>query len=438
MSLTQQQLLQNLLERENKTPFTAKFEGDPLQTLQFISQIKQFLLVNGFTTPLVRFRRIFNTLPEAIRRSFLNKHTKETEMTIEKLCTWLLVQYPPAFDKRDFIVNLKAMEIRRNENPKGVWDRFMLKRKQMNEAIGLLNQGITAKAEKIKQLTEEQLIDALTGIFIRKNSRADLDNDGSINELTLEYIAKKNPKTLRDWTALFETIGDELVPRCTQTDDRYQFTTYPPDPLDFDIYSSKSKHQTATDSDDEYLTELYEEYDGQKAEEFRDDGKIAALKRPYFDVSKANGPPPKRQRRAAIGNLIVCRRCSRRGHHINDCRTNFDVFGQFIDDGNPFCHKCKQRGHLQSRCSALKRDFDNESLIERQQIDNREINTFQKGGDPKTPPNHPDAQKAITQSLAALVKNVQKDDKLTEAEKEAISDHLIAAGQAAKQCYARH
>ena len=101
-------------------------------------------------------------------------------MTIEKLCTWLLVQYPPSLDKRDFIVNLKAMEIRRNENPKGVWDRFMLKRKQMNEAIGLLNQGITAKAEKMKQLTEEQLIDALTGIFIRKNNRADLDNDGSI------------------------------------------------------------------------------------------------------------------------------------------------------------------------------------------------------------------------------------------------------------------
>lgn len=459
------ELLANLLERDNKTPFTAKFNGEPRKTLEFISQINRYLLVNGFTSPIVKFRRIFNTLSEAMRRSFLNEYTKAEEMTVEFLTAWLLVQYPPSFNKHHFIMNLKAMTIRRNENPKNVWNRVIIKQKQMNEAIALLNVGVNAKKERIRQLTEEQVIDALTGIFIRKNNRADYDNDGNINRMTINYLAKKNPKTLKDWREAFDKIGDELVPRCTQSDTRYQYTTYPPDPLDLDIYAAKSKVKKAKKSQLNGYQQRKRgdgRRKGKQKSRFQPNGRRLGRKRAYWGDNNADGPSPRKQKYNDKTSSIECYRCGKRGHKSNNCQTNYDASGQFINDGNPFCHNCKQRGHLRSECTKKKaggkvkstnsmqlhctrclrnnhlaKDCFAKTYQNGQPIEG-EINAFQKGANDYNADNCTGGYEAIKRTLALLTQNVQKDENLTQEEKDSLHDQIINTSETTNMYYARH
>ncbi len=85
--------------------------------------------------------------------------------------------------------------MRRGENPLLVYERFCVKLKKIQKSIKLINKSRNV-GEKILPVQLHDQLEALTGIFVRKNNSEQYNNKHVINELTVDYIVKKHPKTL--------------------------------------------------------------------------------------------------------------------------------------------------------------------------------------------------------------------------------------------------
>ena len=191
------QILQQMMEMQNQVVFTHKFTGSHRETLPYIFAMRRFFNINLFTNEMIKFRKVFNTLPVHFQNQFMTQHQNARQWTINNFETWMLRTYPPPQSKHDFLVKLKSIRLRRNEDPNIVYNAYQAKLDIVNQAITLLNESITDREEKLDVISNEQQMDILTGIFVRNNNEARYKNQGAINRLVVGYVGRKNPRKLR-------------------------------------------------------------------------------------------------------------------------------------------------------------------------------------------------------------------------------------------------
>jgi len=341
-------VFRRLLETNNKAEFTAKFSGNHRDVIPFIFEIDKFLKVNGLSDPGIRFRRIFNTLDLHYQNLFMEDQQNDAALTVELLKRWLIKKFPPPPMKHEFLFKLKSIKMRKNEDPKLVFDKFKSILHRIDKAIEYINQN--RDQGKVADVSKEQAVDALSAIFIRNNNKSKFGNDGKINKTMVQYIGRKNPKTYDDWNSMFNGIEANLIPACFKTLPDYQFIPYQSDKADYDIYKRSSKQP-----------------DGNKTY--------------HKTTRKESGKKRKRKQTFKTDNKKrkysqYCGRCGRNNHLESDCFATHDVFGKSLskakygnnssknannydnNDNNrqnkskKFCKRCKRNNHYINECNA--------------------------------------------------------------------------------------
>ena len=250
--------------------------------------------------------------------------------------------------KHEFLFRLKSIKMRKNEDPKLVFDKFRSILHRIDEAIEYINEN--RPTGKVADVTKEQAVDALSAIFIRNNNKPKFNNDGKINKTLVSYIGKKNPKTYEEWKAMFAGIEADLIPACFKTLPEYQFIPYQSDKADYDIYKQSFKQS-----------------DGNKS--------VPKM------TKNESGKKRKRKQTLKSGNKKrkynqYCGRCGRNNHSEPECVASYDVFRKPLfkskygnnsnnnnsnynrngnnrqNIGNKFCKRCKRNNHLLADCNA--------------------------------------------------------------------------------------
>ncbi len=250
-----------MMELSNKAKFDMEFSRNPCDTLEFIFAAKQFLKVNTFKDESVKFMRIFNVFDYDIKSDFMNEYgddsdddidvkdnDKADQMIVKNIYKYLLDRYTPSVSKHIFVIRLKSDIQRRNEDPSLVYLRYKIKLKKIKNSIKIMNKYRINNIEKIR--TETQL-EALKGIFIRKNNNKKYNNTGKINELTFKYIVDKNPKTVNDWDELFDGIKTDLISDMFDGMKEYEYQSYAVNEKDLDVHSHRKRYRNDSDNDDE-------------------------------------------------------------------------------------------------------------------------------------------------------------------------------------------
>ena len=112
-ALLRQQALS--LESQNPATFTIEFIGKAQKTLPWIFAANKSLRINAFSSPVIRFQRIFNSMDTHYQNQFMMSipNDKDEENLIwESLKTWILKTYPPLITKYEFVQKLKSMVMR--------------------------------------------------------------------------------------------------------------------------------------------------------------------------------------------------------------------------------------------------------------------------------------------------------------------------------------
>lgn len=269
-------------------------------------------------------------------------------LTVELLKSWLIKKFPPPPMKHEFLFKLKSIKMRKNEDPKLVFDKFKSILHRIDKAIEYINEN--RDQGPIADVSREQAVDALAAIFIRNNNKPKFGNDGKINKTMVQYIGRKNPKTYEDWNALFINIEASLIPACFKTLPDYQFIPYQSDKADYDIYKRSSKQS-----------------DGNKTY--------------HKTTRKESGKKRKRKQTLKTDNKKrkynqYCGRCGRNNHLEVNCFATHNVFGKSLGEakygnnsnknannhnnngdnrqnkGKKFCKRCKRNNHYVNECHA--------------------------------------------------------------------------------------
>ena len=324
-----EQLLTRLLETNNDSEFTRKFTANRRDTLPYIFAIDSFIRLQNITDDTIAFRKIIKSLDDGHRNLFMSDHVEEEKLTINMLKIWLLERYPPPPMKHEWIIRLKQIRMRKNEDPLLVYQKFLTILDKVNRAINYLNSDLDENSSKrIPKISDELKHEILSGIFIRNNNEMRCNNRGTINKETRKYIAKKDPTCYKDWKPIFLSMEMELIPRCYQTLAEYQYQTYPFCANEYDIYLPPKKKQTTTPNS--------------KNDSNR--------KRKHDDEDdKDNEPSRKRQKKG------FCNNCGKKGHHAYECRSKQKRKDKDVKPHRkPFCKRCKRDNHVIRDCRATR------------------------------------------------------------------------------------
>ena len=217
-------VFQRLLETNDPAEFTAKFSGQNRDVLPFIFEIDKFVKVNGLTDEAIKFRRIFNTLDGHFQNLFMEDQDRNVNLTIELLKTWLISKFPPPPMKHEWLFKLKSIKMRKNEDPKLVFDKFQTILTRVDDAIDYTNEN-RSRVARIRGVTNEQIIESLTAIFIRNNNQSKFGNDGIINQKVVNFIYRKDPSTFEDWKQTFTDMQTQLISNCFKSLKEWQYRT---------------------------------------------------------------------------------------------------------------------------------------------------------------------------------------------------------------------
>ena len=244
--------------------------------------------------------------------------------------------------KHEWLFKLKSIKMRKNEDPKLVFDKFNTILGRIDDAIDYINK-TRDRLGRIRGVTNEQIIEALTAIFIRNNNQSKFGNDGVINQKVVNFIYRKNPSTTDDWTTIFTDMQTQLIPNCFKSLKNWQYITYPTNVSDYDIYKKPSK----------------------RPEDNKPDPKI---------TKKESGKKRKRKQTFKGGNKKrkynqYCGRCGRNNHPESECFASYDAFGKQIsksnhvnnsnnndnnhqNKGRKYCKRCTRNNHYTNECNA--------------------------------------------------------------------------------------
>ena len=201
-----EKIMDRMIQSNNKAEFKKKFSGNYRDTLPYIFAMDKFLKVQDIRDDTIKFRKIFNSIDEGYQDLYIGEQPEDAKLTIESLQKWLLTTFPPPPMKHEWVIKLKRIRMRKNEDPLLVYGRYKALLKKINKAIDYINVGIPAIPDQVKKITGDQKCEILTGIFIRNNDKAELDNDGKINHKVKKLIASKDPRKIMDWVQIFREI----------------------------------------------------------------------------------------------------------------------------------------------------------------------------------------------------------------------------------------
>ena len=340
-------LFVRLLQTNNPVPFKAKFTGENREVLPFIFEIDKYVKINGLTDKGIQFRRVFNALEIHYQNLFMEDQDANAELTVDLLKSWLIKKFPPPPMKHEFLFKLKSIKMRKNEDPKLVFDKFKTILKRIDAATDYINTTRDQDA-RVRVVSNEQILDALTAIFIRNNNSSKFDNDGLINQKVVQFIYRKNPSKYDDWKTIFNDMEKQLIPTSFKSLREYQYVTYPTDLSDYDIYKKPSKLHENNGSN-------------------------------HKTTKKTTGKKRKRSQTFKGGNKKrkynqYCGRCGRNNHPESECFATHDVFGNSINKPRPgndrnvnnntnngnnqqnrgkkYCKRCRRTNHYTNECNA--------------------------------------------------------------------------------------
>ena len=161
-----------LLQTNNPAQFTAKFSGQNREVLPYIFEIDNFVKINNLTDEGVKFQRIFNTLDSHFQSLYMEDQRQRAaaaDYTIATLKTWLIEKFPPPPMKHECLFKLKSIKMRKNEDPKLVYHKFNTILGRIDDAITLINT-TRDRVGRVRGVTNEQVIEALSAIFVRNNN----------------------------------------------------------------------------------------------------------------------------------------------------------------------------------------------------------------------------------------------------------------------------
>ena len=326
-------LLTRLLETNNDSVFTRKFTANRRDTLPYIFAMESFLRIQNITDTTIAFRKVIKSLDEGHRDLFMSDHVREDKLTVNMLKIWLLDRYPPPPMRHEWIIRLKQIRMRKNEDPLLVYQKFNTILEKVDRAIAYLNLDLDEDSSKrIPIISDELKHEILSGIFIRNNNQIRCNNEGTINKRTREYIAKVDPTCFKDWKPIFISMELDLIPQCYQTLPEWQYQTYSFCANDYEIYlppkDGSRLHKKSSQKDDDH---------NRKRKQLHSD-----------QNDKDKQPPRKRQR------SNTCNICGKRGHYSYDCR--YKQKKKDRDDRPPrkFCKRCKRDNHHVKDCRATR------------------------------------------------------------------------------------
>ena len=344
-----------LLENNNPIKFNYPFTGNHYETLPWIFAAEKYLRVNTFTTPKIKFQRIFSSMNENYQNRYLIDTEKDPQnLSFDKLKTWVLKEYPPPKTKYEFKLKLKAMLTYKNEDPNVAYSRFKYKLARINKAIETINEGLKAQSdalhpndeEKAKQhfkdtklypVSVEDKREALTRMFIIRNNSPRFNNVGKVNDRVVKYLLAEDPRQMKDWDKCFNDMKQKLIPRLLDGQKEYEYIHYPIDKNDDTIYVKKH-HQTKTPNHPNVPRPKPRNPHGKRGRDSDNNPK---------------GPPKKRLK------TITCTRCYRRGHHVKQCFADKDANGNLLKSPAPkqqpqspkgSCTICGKTNHPTRKC----------------------------------------------------------------------------------------
>ena len=217
------QHFQKLAQLQNPVPFTTKFTGDHADTLNWCHAVTNYMDINLLEDDKMAFRLIFPSLPAAVRSLYMSEYRaiagddvenkRKERFTVEFLQTWIIQRYPPMQSRVDFIKQLKRIRMRKDEDPKIVWNKMKAKMAEVDAAIVTINKSLDAD-KKLAAITDHNKWEICCSIFINNNNQAKLGNNGVINHETVKQICGQNPQNFNDFATIFKTIHDKVMPKC--------------------------------------------------------------------------------------------------------------------------------------------------------------------------------------------------------------------------------
>ena len=370
----------SLLETQSAAAFTDTFSELPIDTLRFLDRIDRYIKVHNLKDEALKFQRVFITLSVGIRDRFFIDNKDESVFTIKLLKQWLLKNYPPPFSKHHFHRNLNSMSMRKNEDPKRVYDIFMARKNKINAAIIQINYNLPADA-KFGALDDEFLLDALNGIFIRRNNNPKYGNVGNINRETFNKVKKADPHTLDDYEEVFKNITSELFPYCLQSHYAWNYIHYPSNGKEYDIYTFFRVQQGVSNDkndrngkkamigrDDRKRLEVgkhgREDFVSRSESNFGGQGRVGYNQRKRDYEFNYEGNARKRTKNNHENELLYCNRCGRDNHIIDQCHALYHDNGTWLGQkgrvrktrsqrtaGKIFrCYACNEPGHIAKNC----------------------------------------------------------------------------------------
>ena len=366
--------------------------------------------------------------------------------------------------KHEWIIRLKQIKMRRNEDPLLVWQKFLTILDKVDGAINYLNSDLDEDSPKrLPNISDDLKHEILSGIFIRNNNQMRCSNVGTINKRTRKYIASKDPTAWKDWKLIFTAMELELIPQCYQTLPEYQYQSYPFCPDDYNIYLSPKKRKPRMSKDsyepnpncprDEHLIERSQHEFGEQSEE-QETGNDSDKTRHF--AHKSNSGTDAKDERHQSHHKLFCRRCERNNHNEKDCRATRYYDGTPIKDdksneiregyrlrneehrGRDRHKRDRYNSRRRDRLSSRSRSRDrNEETIERSQHKlERSQHKFErshpksrvtwgdKGKDEDLSGGNENRNKCYRRSIAALSKEVNEDLSLDADQAEQIQEYI--------------
>ena len=339
-------IFRRLLETSNPAEFTAKFTGQNRDVLPFIFEIDKFAKVNGLTDEGVKFRRIFNTIDIHFQNLFMEDQDENAELTVESLKTWLISKFPPPPMKHEWLFKLKSIKMRKNEDPKLVFDKFQTILSRVDDAIDYTNKNRT-RAGRVRGVTNEQIIESLKAIFIRNNNQSKFGNDGVINQKVITFIYKRDPATFDDWTQMFTDMQTQLIPNCFKSLKDWQYITYPTNVSDYDIYKKPSNRPE--DNKPERKTTKKET--GKKRKR-RQTFNTSNKKRKYNRYCGRCGRNNHEEVECFATHNVFGKPIRKRNADANDNANNYNNHNNKPNKGRKYCKRCKRTNHYTNECNA--------------------------------------------------------------------------------------